>query len=217
MKSKLIILLCSAILLLAEPVSVSGQYRQDDQARKKVQHKEWAGAGLTMIGGSLVGGGMIIVGIIGAFAGESFARPLLIAGFGIATATPLMAGYVIHQIGQKNGYGGKFGYAVLGCYAGVLVSSGISSLTRILASSLDGPGIYALSLASGLFSLAVPALTGVYFYNKFPKKKDAPIGLSLINTNNGKVSLGIPTMTMNPHPILQGEYCKQISLVSMSI
>lgn len=190
------------LLITIFPVSVKGQlqkpveteYQINTSSNFKAYSREFLASELGLVGGSVIAAGLVVTGLMNAFAGNGqLAAPLLIGGLVTGLSTPVLMGLLMHRVGKKYDPSRKLGYAILGSFAGTVTTAGILQLMGVTSSP---PRFLTTTI-----SLIVPSLIGVIVYNAFPKSKDIEIGKALINKSNGTLSPGIPSLSLVQNPI----------------
>jgi len=126
-----------------------------------------------------------------------------------AIATPLLAGRIMHLVGQKYNPSGKRSFAVQGAYVGVAVTIG-----AILLATVAGVNVRS-SLIIG--PLIIPGITSVLLYNTLPQTKTSNLGNAVVNSKNGKFKPGIPAISVTPNLFVPGALNTQINLLNIKL
>lgn len=197
-----IVLVCVILLITIFPISVKGQLQNpigsehqiDTSSKFKAYSREFLASEFGLVGGSAIAAGLMVTGILNAFAGNGqLAASLLIGGLVTGLSTPVLMGLLMHRTGKKYDPSRKLGFAILGSFVGTVTTTGILQLMNFTDSR---PRFLTTTI-----SLIVPSLIGVIVYNAFPKSKSIEIGKALINKSNGTLSPGIPFLSLVQNPI----------------
>ncbi|MEA1876326.1 MAG: hypothetical protein U9N86_05645 [Bacteroidota bacterium] len=162
------------------------------------------------VGGALCTSVLAYASYASMWTGSPWFIPLAMSTVASALETHLLAGYLLHRVGSRYHTDRKLSTAIIASLLGTVIASGSNLLLHY--ADFFGGDDEMLAIANWLI---IPNLTAVIFYNTLARSGKKSSGMALMNSINGNLSPGIPTLSISPNPFIPGTYNTQLRLLSI--
>ncbi len=167
---------------------------------------------LGFLGGSGATVLFFMVGFAAVWVGNgALAIPCIILSGVSALATPYFSGRLLEWAGRNYHPEGTKKSAIIGSYIGI---GAIGLSAYLIQLSRHGYNVGMNRLLIGSFFI-LPGIVAVAAYNMSGNSKETLTNTALVNLKGGKLSAGMPNITISPKPFSPGENFTQFKLISL--